>query len=126
MLCQPVHPESSISHFHQFSVLGSAIWFFIKTRCGLRNKNLEIIFAPSLWSFAVSRPNLLNLYLTNFGACSANLCTQNQILAIFTNFLCWIVLFAFLLKLAVELETRISNKFLHLPYGLLQSADQIC
>ena len=32
VLCQPVHPESNISHFRPFSVLDSALWIFFKTR----------------------------------------------------------------------------------------------
>ena len=38
VLCQTVHPKSNISHFHQFSVLNSALWIFIKTRRRLRKK----------------------------------------------------------------------------------------
>ena len=96
-------------HFHQFSVFDSAVWFFIKTRSGLRKNIFKIIFAPSLGPYGISRPYLVNLYLTDFGTCSANQCIQNQIEAIFTNFLCWVVLFGFLLKLAVDFESRISK-----------------
>ena len=66
-------------------------------------------FAPSSGSYRISEPNLENLYLTDFEACSANQCTQNQLKAFFTNFLCWIVLFGFLLKLDLELK-RVTSK----------------
>ena len=48
VLCQPVHPESNISQFHQSSVLDSALLFFLKTLRQLRKNNFKIIFAPSL------------------------------------------------------------------------------
>ena len=64
VLYQPVHPESNINHFHQISVLDGALWFFIKTRRGVRKSNFKIIFAPSLGSYTMSRPSLVNLYLT--------------------------------------------------------------
>ena len=109
VICQPLHPESNISHFHQFSVLDSVLWLFIKTHHGLRKNIFKIHFALSLGPHKISRPYLVNLYLTDFGACSANQCIQNQIQAIFTNFPCWIVLFGFSLKLAVDLERRTSK-----------------
>ena len=41
VLCQLVHPETSISHFGQYSVWGSSLLFFIKTRLPVRNSNLQ-------------------------------------------------------------------------------------
>ena len=41
MLFQPVHPGSNISHFCSFSVLNSALWFYIKSRRGLRRSILK-------------------------------------------------------------------------------------
>ena len=77
MLCQLVHPESNISQFHQFSVLDSALLFFIKTRHQLRKSILKIIFAPSLRFLTVSPANLVNV--ADFGAHATKQCTQNQI-----------------------------------------------
>ena len=71
VLYQPVHPESNINHFHQISVLDSALWFFIKTHRGVRKINFKIIFAPSLGSYTMSRPSLVNLYLTRGVLCQS-------------------------------------------------------
>ena len=79
VLCQSVHLEWNVSHFRWCFLCGSAVWFFIKTRLPFRNSNFKIIFAPPLGFLAVSRPSLVNRYLTDFGAFSANQCTQNQI-----------------------------------------------
>ena len=51
---QPEHPESNLSNFRQDSLWGSALWFFIKTRFGVRKSDLKVIFAPSLGSLPVS------------------------------------------------------------------------
>ena len=79
VLYQPVHPESNISHFHQCSLWGSTLWFFIKSSLRVRKSNFKIIFATFLGWLPVSRANLVNLYLTDFGVCSGNQCTQSQI-----------------------------------------------
>ena len=71
VLCHPEHPESNKSHFRPFSVLDSALWFFNKTRCGLRKSILKIILAPSLEFLTVSTANLINWSNADFGACSA-------------------------------------------------------
>ena len=60
MLCQPVHPESNISHFRPFFVLNSALWIFIKTPRPVRKINFQVIFVPSLGSVAASKPSLVN------------------------------------------------------------------
>ena len=99
LLCQPVRPESNRSHFNQFSMLDSALLFFVKTRRWLRKNNFKIIFAPFLWSRAVTRPNLVNLYLTFWGVLSESVHPKSNILA---AFLCSIVLVGFFLKLAFE------------------------
>ena len=67
VLCQQVHPNSNISYFHQFSLWCSALWIFIKTRLRVRKSNFKIFFATSLGSLAVSRPSLVNSFLTDFG-----------------------------------------------------------
>ena len=67
VLCQKVHPNSNISYFHQFSLWCSALWIFIKTRLRVRKSNFKIFFATSLGSLAVSRPSLVNSFLTDFG-----------------------------------------------------------
>ena len=77
VLCQPVHPESNISQFHQFSVLDSALLSFIKTRHRLRKSILKIIFAPSLRFLTLSPANLVNV--ADFGTYATKQCTQNQI-----------------------------------------------
>ena len=79
MLCQLVQPESSIGHFRQRSLSGGSVCFFLKSRLPVRKSNLKIIFTTSLESLRFNRPTLVNLYLTAFGACSANHYTQNQI-----------------------------------------------
>lgn len=66
-------------------------------------------------SLPVSRPKLLNLYLTNFGVCFANQCTQNQIRDIRAVFFCLTVLLGFFLKLVFELERVTSNSFCFFP-----------
>ena len=79
VLCHPDYPNSNISHFHQFSLWCSALWFFIKTPLRVRESNLKINFALSLGSLAVSRPYLVNWYLAGVGAYHGNWCTKNQI-----------------------------------------------
>ena len=66
MLFQPVHPESNIGHLRRCSLWGSALWIFLKTYLPVRKINLKIIFATSLAFVSVSRPTLVNLYLTVF------------------------------------------------------------
>ena len=92
MLCQPVHPESIKSLFHKFSVLDSALWFFIKTRSGVKKSNFKIICPVSVRFLAVSRPILIIGYLGKL-LCCANQCTQNQVKMIFPAFFSLIVLF---------------------------------
>ena len=91
VLCQPVHPEPNIGHSRSLSLFDSPPWFVLKTRFRVRKSDFKIIFASSLRFLTVSRPNLINWYLINFGVCSANQCTQNQIEDIFAVFLCSIV-----------------------------------
>ena len=67
VLCQQVHPNSNISYFHQFSLWCSALWIFIKTRLRVRKSNFKTFFASSLGSLEVSRPSLVNWFLTDFG-----------------------------------------------------------
>ena len=96
MLCQQVNPKSNISHFLPFSVLDSALWFFIKTHPQLRKNKLKIIFAPSLEFLTVSPTNLVNWHVAGFGACSANYCTKNQIWDILALSLLLVLLFVFI------------------------------
>ena len=79
VLCQPVHPNSNISHFRQFFLWCSALWIFIETRLQVRKGSFKIIVALSLGSLAVGRPYSVNLYLADVGTCPGNQCTQNQI-----------------------------------------------
>ena len=79
VLSQPVHPESDIRHSRSFSLFCSPPWFFPKTGLQVRMSNFNINFALSSGSLPISRQNLVNLYFPDFGACSANQCTQNQI-----------------------------------------------
>ena len=57
----------------------------------------------------VNWQSLVNLCLVDFGACSANQCTYNQILNFLAIFLCLIVLFGFLLKLTFQLQKLTSE-----------------
>ena len=79
VLCQPVHPESNIRLSRSFSLFDSPPTFFPKTGLQVRMSNFKTILAPFLGSFPVSRQDLVNLYWPDFGVCSANQCTQNQI-----------------------------------------------
>ena len=79
VLFQPVHLKWHKSHFRSFSLFDSALCFFLKTSFRVRKDDFKIIFAPPLGFLAVIWPNLVNLYLTDFGACSANQWIQNQI-----------------------------------------------
>ena len=79
MVCQPVHPESNISHFHPFCFWGSAPWFFIRSRRRPTKSNFKIIIAPSLEALGVRRPTLVNMYLTGIEPYSTSQCTRNQI-----------------------------------------------
>ena len=69
-----VHLESNISHFCSFSLFDRALWYFL----WVRRSNFKITFTTAQKFLSVSQPNLLNCYLTNFGACSANQWTQNH------------------------------------------------
>ena len=109
VLCQPVYLESNIRHSRSFSLFNSRLWFFLKTHLQVRKGNLKIIFAPFLVSLGVSQASLVNLYLTDFGACSANQCTQNQIKDNHAVFLWLTALLGFFSKLAFELE-RVTAK----------------
>ena len=109
VLWQSVHPESNISHFPQCFLWGSAVWFFVKACLRVRKSNFKIIFLTSLGSLPVSRPNLINLYLTNFGACSANQCTQNEIKDFIAVFLCLIVLLGFFIKARIRVRSVTSK-----------------
>ena len=44
LLCQPVDPESNVGHFRQFSLWGSALRFFLKTRLPVRKSNLNFCY----------------------------------------------------------------------------------
>ena len=112
VICQSVHSESKISHFRPFSKFNSPPWFFTITRRLLRKCKFKIIFSPSLGSLGISRPNLINLYLRDFGACFSNQCTQNQTKDIRAVFLFFTDLLGFFLKLAFELESVTAKQFL--------------
>ena len=60
VLCQPVHPESNISHFLPFSLLDSDLWFFVESHRRVKKNNFKTIFAPSLELLPISGPNLVN------------------------------------------------------------------
>ena len=60
MLWQPMHPKSNIRLSRFFSSFRIALWFFLKTRFRVTNKNFKIIFAPSLGSLGVSWPTVVN------------------------------------------------------------------
>ena len=53
-------------------------WSFLKACLRFGKSSSKIAFTPSLGSLTVSWPNIINLYLTDFGECFANQCTQNQ------------------------------------------------
>ena len=78
VLWQPVHPKSNIRHFRSFSFFHSVLCYFLEACFWIRKKNFKIVFAPPLGFLAVSRPSLVNWYLTDFGGYSANQCIQNQ------------------------------------------------
>ena len=79
VLCQSVHPESNTWNSHRFSLFDGPPWFLLKTVLRLKMSNFKIIFAFLLLSVKVIRPSLVNWFLTDFVACSANWCTQNGI-----------------------------------------------
>ena len=64
---------------------------------------------------SVSPRRLVKWSLAYFRAWSANQFTQNKIQVVFENLLCWIVLFDFLLKLAVDLKRELQNNFCSFP-----------
>ena len=106
--------ESNIRPCRRFTLFDSSPWSFLDTGVQVRKMNFKLIFAPSLESVPVSRPNLVNIYFRDFGTSSAISRTQKQVQVIFANVACGVVLFASLLKLAFDLE-RLTSKFCLLP-----------
>ena len=68
----------SYEFFNFFQKMCSALWFFLEAPLPVRKSNFKINFATSLGSLPVSQQNLINLYLTNFRACSCNQCTHSK------------------------------------------------
>ena len=115
VLCQEVHPKSSLRNLCRFCLLKSPFWFFLKTQLLAKESSFKIISASSLMYLAVTRRSLVNSSSADFGAYSANQCNQNQVNDIFGVSFHLIVLFVFFLILTFVLQRVTLKQFLLVP-----------